>query len=183
MILASQSPRRRELLKLITSNFQVIPAFVDETLFLEEPAENYVERLARLKATTVAKYSQYGELVIGVDTIVSVDGMVLNKPSDKMEFLDMMDCLSGGTHQVCSGLSVLRDGRSWLQIVKTNVTFREISMAERLAYWTTGEPLDKAGGYGIQGLAARFVKSINGSYTNVVGLPLVELEAMLNDAS
>jgi septum formation protein len=95
----------------------------------------------------------------------------------------MMERLSGSTHQVYSGVCVLRETRCAVKVVTTDVTFRQLSMSERLHYWQTGEPLDKAGGYGIQGLAARFVESIHGSYTNVVGLPLVELEALLNDAS
>ena len=183
MILASQSPRRRELLKLITFDFHVIPPLIDETPFPEEPADIYVERLAKLKAVTVSAHGECGEVIIGVDTTVSAAGMVLNKPCNKAEFLGMMDRLSGLTHQVFSGICVLRDDHNWLKVVRTDVTFRELSMAERIAYWDTGEPCDKAGGYGIQGIAARFVKSIRGSYTNVVGLPLVELEAMLNDAT
>ena len=95
----------------------------------------------------------------------------------------MMDRLSGKTHQVYSGICVLLDDHADVRIVRTDVTFRELTAEERLHYWQTGEPADKAGGYGIQGLAARFVESIHGSYTNVVGLPLVELEAMLNRAS
>jgi septum formation protein len=95
----------------------------------------------------------------------------------------MMDALSGRTHQVYSGICVLASHRADVLVVRTDVTFRELTVEERLHYWKTGEPEDKAGGYGIQGLAARFVRSIQGSYTNVVGLPLVELEAMLNDAS
>jgi len=95
----------------------------------------------------------------------------------------MMELLSGTTHQVYSGICVLQGAHSIVRSVRTDVTFRELSMSERLNYWDTGEPFDKAGGYGIQGGAGRFVRSINGSYTNVVGLPLVELEAMLNSAS
>jgi septum formation protein len=109
--------------------------------------------------------------------------MILNKPSDLDDFLLMMNRLSGRTHQVYSGICVLVDDRVDVQVVRTDVTFRELTREERLHYWQTREPKDKAGGYGIQGLAARFVQSIQGSYTNVVGLPLVELEAMLNNAS
>ena len=110
-------------------------------------------------------------------------GVILNKPVDETDFLAMMERLSGTTHQVYSGVCVLRETWCAVKVVRTDVTFRQLSMSERLHYWQTGEPLDKAGGYGIQGLAARFVESIHGSYTNVVGLPLVELEALLNDAS
>ena len=183
MILASQSPRRRDLLQLITSDFRVIPADVDETPCEGETPNHHVARLAQAKALAVSSHADVGELIIGSDTTVSVDGLILNKPADQNDFLWMMDCLSGKTHQVYSGICVLLDDHADVRIVRTDVTFRELTAEERLHYWQTGEPADKAGGYGIQGLAARFVESIHGSYTNVVGLPLVELEAMLNRAS
>lgn len=183
MILASQSPRRRDLLQLITPDFRVIPADIDESLGDGEEPDQFVSRLAEAKARAVASYAHIGEPIIGSDTTVSVDGMILNKPSDLDDFLSMMNRLSGRTHQVYSGICVLVDDRADVQVVRTDVTFRELTREERLHYWQTGEPKDKAGGYGIQGLAARFVQSIQGSYTNVVGLPLVELEAILNNAS
>ena len=183
MILASQSPRRRDLLQLITSDFRVIPADVDETPCEGETPNHHVARLAQAKALAVSRYANVGELIIGSDTTVSVDGLILNKPADQNDFLWMMDCLSGKTHQVYSGICVLLDDHADVRTVRTDVTFRELTAEERLHYWQTDEPADKAGGYGIQGLAARFVESIHGSYTNVVGLPLVELEAMLNRAS
>jgi septum formation protein len=183
MILASQSPRRRDLLELITPDFRVIPADVDESVQESEQPDHFVARLAEAKARAVASYANQGELIIGSDTTVSAGGVILNKPSDQHDFLSMMDRLSGQTHQVYSGVCVLIDDHADVRVVRTDVTFRELSMEERLHYWQTGEPKDKAGGYGIQGLAARFVQSIQGSYTNVVGLPLVELEAMLNNAS
>ena len=160
----------------------MIPADVDESLCAGEPPDHYVARLAQVKARTVSSYADVGELIIGSDTTVSVDGLILNKPTDQNDFMCMMDRLSGKTHQVYSGICVLNDHAD-VQIARTDVTFRELTREERLHYWLTGEPADKAGGYGIQGLAARFVESIHGSYTNVVGLPLVELEAMLNRAS
>ena len=183
MILASQSPRRRDLLQLITSDFRVIPADVDESLCAGESPDHYVARLAQVKARAVSASAGVGELIIGSDTTVSVDGLILNKPTDQADFMCMMDRLSGKTHQVYSGICVLLDDNADVQIIRTDVTFRELTREESLQYWQTGEPADKAGGYGIQGLAARFVESIHGSYTNVVGLPLVELEAMLNRAS
>jgi septum formation protein len=131
----------------------------------------------------VAAQAFPSEVIIGSDTTVASAGMILNKPVDEADFLIMMERLSGTTHQVYSGVCVLRETWSAVKVVQTDVTFRQLSIPERLHYWQTGEPLDKAGGYGIQGLAARFVVSIHGSYTNVVGLPLVELEALLNDAS
>ena len=123
------------------------------------------------------------ETIIGSDTAVTCGGHILSKPRGKEDYLTMMDLLSGTIHQVYSGICVLHGAKLTVRSVRTDVTFRELSMLERLNYWDTGEPSDKAGGYGIQGVAARFVQSINGSYTNVVGLPLVELEAMLNGAS
>ena len=183
MILASQSPRRRDLLQLISSDFRVIPADVDESLCAGETPDHYVARLAQIKALAVSSYADTGELIIGSDTTVSVDGLILNKPTDQNDFLYMMDCLSGKTHQVYSGICVLFEDHADVRIVRTDVTFRELTAEERLHYWETGEPADKAGGYGIQGMAARFVESIHGSYSNIVGLPLVELEAMLNRAS
>ena len=183
MILASQSPRRRDLLQLITSDFRVIPADVDESPCEGETPNDHVARLAQVKARAVTSYADVGELIIGSDTTVSVDGLILNKPTGQSDFLCMMDRLSGKTHQVFSGICVLLDDHADVRIVRTDVTFRELTAEECLHYWQTGEPADKAGGYGIQGLAARFVESVHGSYTNVVGLPLVELEGMLNRAS
>ncbi len=183
MILASQSPRRIDLLKLITLDFQVKPTYIDETPIPDEPADVYVRRLAQLKAITASRAGGFKEIVIGADTTVSASGLVLNKPTDRVDFLNMMDRLSNSTHQVFTGICVVFNDRTLLQVVRTDVTFRNLLLPERLAYWDTGEPFDKAGGYAIQGLAGRFVKSIQGSYTNVVGLPLVELEAMLYDVS
>lgn len=183
MILASQSPRRRDLLRLITTDFLVIPANVDESHRIDESPAEYVCRLAERKAQAIADRVASKEPIIGLDTAVACARHILNKPNGKEDYMAMMELLSGTTHQVYSGICVLKGAQSMVRSVRTDVTFRELSMSERLSYWDTGEPLDKAGGYGIQGIAARFVKSINGSYTNVVGLPLVELEAMLYVAS
>ncbi|HCL67953.1 MAG TPA: septum formation protein Maf [Gammaproteobacteria bacterium] len=183
MILASQSPRRCDLLRLITTDFLVIPANVDESHRIDESPSEYVCRLAEGKARAIADQGAPKQTIIGSDTAVTYSGHILNKPRDKEDYLTMMELLSGTTHQVYSGICVLNGAQSIIRSVRTDVTFRELSISERLNYWDTGEPSDKAGGYGIQGGAARFVQSINGSYTNVVGLPLVELEAMLNGAS
>lgn len=183
MILASQSPRRRELLALITPDFRVVPADLDETPEVDESPEHYVGRLSRLKAEAVAAHAAPGELVIGSDTTVSIDQALLQKPLDRADFLNMMNQLSGRTHQVYSGITVWTDRAVETQVVRTDVTFREMTDAERTAYWDTGEPLDKAGGYAIQGIGARFIIRISGSYTNVVGLPLVELEGLLSNAT
>ena len=183
MILASQSPRRRELLALITSDFRVLPADIDETPEVGESPEQYVGRLSRLKAEAVSCHAARGEPVIGSDTTVSIDHALLQKPLDRADFLQMMNQLSGRTHQVYSGVTVWTDRAVATQVVRTDVTFREMTEAERTAYWDTGEPLDKAGGYAIQGIGARFIVRISGSYTNVVGLPLVELEGLLSNAT
>ncbi len=183
MILASQSPRRQCLLRLITTDFLVIPASIDESHRVDESPEEYVCRLAEGKARAIADQVAPQETIIGADTAVICSGHILTKPRGKEDYLVMMELLSGATHQVYSGICVLHCAQLMVRSVRTDVTFRELSISERLNYWDTGEPADKAGGYGIQGVAVRFVQSINGSYTNVVGLPLVELEAMLNDAS
>ena len=171
MILASQSPRRCDLLRLITTDFLVIPANVDESHRIDESPSEYVCRLAEGKARAIADQGAPKQTIIGSDTAVTYSGHILNKPRDKEDYLTMMELLSGTTHQVYSGICVLNGAQSIIRSVRTDVTFRELSISERLNYWDTGEPSDKAGGYGIQGGAARFVQSINGSYTNVVGLP------------
>ncbi len=183
MILASRSPRRRDLLQLITPDFRVIPADVDESLRDDETPDQFVSRLAEAKARGVVSHAHLGEFIIGADTTVSAGDIILNKPIDQNDFMGMMELLSGITHQVYSGICLLADDQADVRAVRTDVTFRNLTTEECLHYWQTGEPEDKAGGYGIQGSAARFIESIQGSYTNVVGLPLVELEAMLNDAS
>jgi len=183
MILASQSPRRRELLSLVSSDFRVVVADVDESLLPGEAADVYVGRLAELKARTVAHHAGPNEPVIAADTTVAVAGHIFEKPVDEADFLRMMRELSGQTHQVFTGICVICADRVQTQVVCTDVSLRHITESERMTYWATGEPKDKAGGYAIQGLAARFVTRIEGSYTNVVGLPLVELEALLRNAS
>ncbi len=183
MILASQSPRRKELLSLICDGFVVMPADIDESVLPGERPDAFVERLAKTKAETVAQRVECVETVIAADTAVAVDGLILNKPIDWVDFQFMMNRLSGRTHQVYTGVCVLSGGVIKQAVVCTEVTFRVISAKEQADYWASGEPSDKAGGYGIQGRAARFVARIDGSYTNVVGLPLVELEALLTDAT
>lgn len=183
MILASQSPRRRELLALICNQFEVVPADIDESVLPGESASVFVERLARAKALEVAGPVSSDEVVIAADTAVSIDGLILNKPTDWLDFQAMMNRLSGRTHQVYTGICVVHGAEVQSAVVCTEVTLRVISDQEQAAYWATGEPKDKAGGYGIQGIAARFVERIEGSYTNVVGLPLVELEALLAHAT
>ena len=182
MILASQSPRRAELLRLITSDFEVSPADVDETPSPNERPDAYVERLALMKAQAIALRNPT-QLVLAADTVVIQDGELLGKPLDEADAIRMLCQLSGRAHQVKTGVAVIRGQHVRSIVVTTRVVMRVVTDQEMRAYWHTGEPRDKAGGYGIQGLAARFIASIEGSYTNVVGLPLVETEALLNDAS
>jgi septum formation protein len=170
-------------LALITRDFRVLPAHIDETPEPDERPEHYVGRLSRRKAEAVARHAAPGEPVIGADTTVSIQHALLNKPLDRADFESMMQQLSGRTHQVYSGVTVWTDRAVETEVVRTDVTFRETTAAEWRAYWETGEPVDKAGGYAIQGIGARFVVRIAGSYTNVVGLPLVEVEALLAHAT
>lgn len=174
-ILASASPRRADLLRSAGLNFEVIPAQVDESALPGEAPADLVVRLSRLKAAAI--FDAYPEaLVLGADTVVVSKGMLLGKPADAEEANKMLNALSGETHQVLTGFSIFRPDRPChQQLCSTHVTFRRLADEEVQVYVDSGEPLDKAGAYGIQGNAAAFVKSIDGSYTNVVGLPLAEV--------
>jgi len=182
MILASQSPRRAELLRLITSAFRVIPADVDETALPGEHPHQYVERLARRKAQVVAEQHP-ADPVLGADTIVVLGDRMMGKPINEADGLHMLQQLSGQAHSVLTGIALVQGGITRSTVVETRVRLRAMTPLEIKRYWDSGEPADKAGGYAIQGLAARFVIAIEGSYTNVVGLPLVETEALLAHAS
>lgn len=180
LILASQSPRRRELLERLGLSFEVKAADVDETMDSgKNPAEE-VARLSRMKAAAVDAGRE--EVVIAADTVVVLGGMVLGKPKDKPDAVRMLRALSGREHQVMSGLTVRRGDRIWSETVVTKVRFRELDEAEIAAYVESGEPLDKAGAYGIQGLAAIFVERLDGDYYNVMGLPLCPLVGLLRRA-
>lgn len=180
IVLASASPRRRELLSLITEHFTVCPADVDETL-RDAPLGEEVTRLSRLKAEAVQ--AQYPNAVcIGSDTMVTIDGLRLGKPKDADEAASMLRRLRGRTHEVLTGLAVLTpDGGAHTLHTCTRVTFRDFAEDELAAYLATGEPLDKAGAYGIQGLGGLLVAGIQGDYHNVVGLPVCRLGRMLLD--
>lgn len=180
IVLASASPRRRELLSLITEHFTVCPADADETL-RDAPLGEEVTRLSRLKAEAVQ--AQYPNAVcIGSDTMVTIDGLRLGKPKDADEAASMLRRLRGRTHEVLTGLAVLTpDGRAHTLHTCTRVTFRDFAEDELAAYLATGEPLDKAGAYGIQGLGGLLVAGIQGDYHNVVGLPVCRLGRMLLD--
>lgn len=176
-ILASRSPRRRELLAGLGLAFDCAPADIDETRRTDESAEAFVERLARGKAAAVAASTRM--LVLGADTEVVIDGETLGKPAGESDALAMLERLSGRTHEVLTGIAVTAGDRTESRVVRTHVTLRDTTPAERSAYWATGEPADKAGAYAIQGIGAIFVAHIDGSYTNVVGLPLFETVELL----
>jgi septum formation protein len=180
LILASKSPRRYDLLKQLGLDFEVIPSKIEEDFVPNESPREHVLRLAEAKALEVG--NQYPEQwVIGADTIVYVDGIILGKPMSREEAMDMLKRLSGKEHRVLTGISVRSSnkGKGECGAVETAVRMKSLSPAEMDWYVRTGEPFDKAGGYGIQGIGSFMIESINGSYTNVVGLPLCELMQML----
>ena len=180
LILASKSPRRRYLLEQAGLSFSVIPSDIDETTIPLSPPEVYVRVLSEAKAESIAK--TYPEKwVIGADTIVIKDGAVLGKPGSIDEARSMLKQLNGQTHQVFTGYSVLckAKNRKFSETVQTEVLFKNLSDEEIEWYIHTKEPFDKAGAYAIQGLGTFLVKRINGSYTNVVGLPVCEVIELL----
>lgn len=183
LCLASASPRRRELLLQIGVPHCIDPADLDEQLLRDESAEQYVERLALAKArATHVRRAQLSALqlpVLGADTTVTVAGRVLGKPASEAELLDMFTLLSGRVHEVLSAVALVARDFEAVRLVRTQVRFREVSEAEARAYWASGEPRDKAGGYAIQGYGAVFVERIDGSYSGVVGLPLAETATLL----
>ncbi len=181
LILASQSPRRRYLLKQAGLTFSVIPSRFDEnTVQLADPAD-YVKTLAEAKADDIA--AQYPDSwVIGADTIVTIDRAILGKPADPAEARRMLERLSGQSHFVYTGYAIICKNRQVCisDAIKTDVQFKDLTKEEIDWYIQTGEPFDKAGAYAIQGLGTFLVRRINGSYTNVVGLPVCEvIEALL----
>jgi septum formation protein len=180
--LASASPRRRQLLDLIGVPHVVTPADIDETPQASERADRYVLRLARAKAEVVWK-SMPDLPVLGADTTVVIGEEILGKPGSEAEAVAMLSKLSGLTHLVHTGIALRApDGREFVGISTTQVQFAHLSSEQLHAYWATGEPQGKAGGYAIQGLGAVFVSSISGSYTGVMGLPLYETAEMLRAA-
>ena len=180
IILASQSPRRRELLERMgIRNFRVVSADIDEREEEQLPPEQLVCRLALRKAEAVAEKAHKGAVIIAADTVVSLDGTVLGKPGDKLEAFKMLSTLSGNRHQVYTGLCVIWDGDKRTEYEVTDVTFRELGEKEIEDYIATGEPMDKAGAYGIQGYGALLVERIEGDYYNVMGLPVCRLGTVL----
>ncbi len=181
LVLASASPRRRELLSLAGVPLEVRESRVAEEVVPGEDAENFTRRIARRKAENVAANLPAGRFVLGADTTVVLDGEILQKPRDAADAARMLSRLSGRTHRVLTAVTVLCTGPEAREEIleSSEVTFRELGPALIAGYVRTGEPLDKAGAYGVQGRAALLVRSIRGSYTNVVGLPLCETILLL----
>lgn len=180
IVLASASPRRTELMELAGVSFSVVPADICEDVLPGELPADHVIRLSREKADAVATKHD-GRFFIGADTIVVLDGAILGKPVDSADAMRMLSGLSGRDHEVITGFSVF-DKESGVHIsrsVRTEVTFKKLTEKEIATYIATGCPMDKAGAYAIQGGAVHFVRSINGSYTNVIGLPMTELYEVL----
>jgi septum formation protein len=181
LILASASPRRTELLNQIGVNHRACPADIDETPLAGECPEHYVKRLARAKALAVAADNPH-QLVLGSDTTVVMAGEILAKPESEDHACAMLAQLSGHTHQVMTAVALARDGDCRSLVSITEVTFRTLGDDEIRAYVASGEPMDKAGGYGIQGRGGIFVRELKGSYSAVVGLPLQETAELLAQA-
>jgi septum formation protein len=184
LCIASASPRRRELLAQLGIAHVVAPADIDERRRDGESPSDYVLRMAQEKAQRVAAdpARSLGLPVLGADTSVILQGRVLGKPGDAAESLEMLALLSDRTHEVLSAVTLHGAHGSASRLARTEVRFRRIEPAEAVAYWASGEPRDKAGGYAIQGRAAAFVAWISGSYSGVVGLPLFETAALLAQA-
>ena len=180
LYLASSSPRRQEILKSLRLDFTVEAVEIDESPVDDETPEQLVLRLAETKACAANVDST--QLVIGSDTVVVLDDKVLCKPRDRDDAVAMLLSLSGRRHRVLTGVALRGPSGVQSAISVTEVYFREISRDEALAYWQSGEPCDKAGAYGIQGLGGAFVAAIEGSYSGVVGLPVFETTQLLRDA-
>ena len=177
LILASQSPRRKELLGLFHVPFQIRVADIDETMDPEKSAAEEVARVSRAKAMAVPREND--DVVVAADTIVVCGGEVLGKPKDEADAHRMLRLLGGRDHQVMTGMTVLRGERALTTTEITDIHFRELTDREILGYIATGEPMDKAGSYGIQGGAALFAEKLHGDYYNVMGLPVCRLGQLL----
>ena len=179
IILASQSPRRRELLTQMGLTYQVRPADIDEHMDRALPPHALVEAISAEKAAAAAANASPDDLIIAADTVVALDGALLGKPRDEAEAGRMLSALSGRQHQVYTGFTVRRGEQVVTRSEETAVTFRPLTEEEIAAYIRTGEPMDKAGAYGIQGLGALLVEGIRGDYFNVMGLPVCALGRVL----
>ena len=181
IVLASQSPRRRELLGKMGLEFTTKAPEIDETALSGLPARQLVEALSREKALWAARQEDPEAIVIGSDTVVVRDGEILGKPASPAQAEEMLASLSGRSHEVCTGVTVCQGDRVVSQVEVTQVTFRTLIPQEIARYVRTGEPMDKAGAYGIQGLGALLVEGIQGDYSAVVGLPVCRLGRILLD--
>jgi len=178
IVLASQSPRRSELLRQAGIPFVVRPANVDETPRPGEGPEDYVKRVARDKA--LASGAALGEIVLGADTVVVIGGEIFGKPIDSHDAARMLGLLANREHQVLTGICLRRGAEMVIDCARTRVWFKPLTREEIAGYVATGEPNDKAGAYAIQGLASRFIERIEGSYSNVVGLPIELVQQVLH---
>ena len=180
VVLASQSPRRRDLLTLIGIPHEVSPADIDESVHADEAPVPHCERLARTKAATLAARDNEA-LVIGSDTIVVIDGDILGKPRDAADACAMIARLAGRTHTVFTAVAVAHRGRIVSGVESVSVTFRSLDAGQIAAYVATGEPMDKAGAYGIQGYGATIVERIDGDYFAVMGLAIGRMVALMGE--
>ncbi len=180
IILASNSPRRKELLSMLGYDFEVKPSDCDESSDISEP-EQLVKELAYRKAKSTALKCDKNDLVIGSDTVVALDGKILGKPQNKDEAAKMLCLLSGKVHTVYTGLSIIYKDKLIKETVSCDVCFRTLNQKEIADYIATGEPMDKAGAYAIQGKGASFIPWIKGDYYSVVGLPCCRLKEILTN--
>lgn len=182
MILASASPRRRELMEMLgVTNLEICPARGEELAHPELSPAELVQELSRCKAAEVAAQAGPEDVVIGADTVVALDGAVLGKPRDAADAARMLRALSGRTHRVYTGVTVIRGGTVLSRAQETLVRFRPLREGEIARYIASGEPMDKAGAYGAQGRASLFVEHLEGDFFNVMGLPLCMLGEMLGE--
>ncbi|WP_166369708.1 nucleoside triphosphate pyrophosphatase [Psychromonas sp. SA13A] len=179
IFLASNSPRRGELLSQINIQYERITAGIDEVQQAHESSSEYVQRLALEKALAGLDNNNQQGVVLGADTIVVCGETVMEKPKNKQHARQMMTLLSDNTHQVLTAVAVVSAHQQRVKLVTTDVTFKALTEQEISDYWETGEPQDKAGGYGIQGIAGQFVTHLSGSYSAVVGLPLYETAQLI----
>lgn len=182
LILASKSPRRKELLSIITTEFEIKPAVGEENADENLPPEEYVKCLATDKASEIAEQFP-NDTIIGSDTVVAAGGEILGKPRDAKDAKRMLTLLSGTKHSVFTGVCIIKNGEKTVFCEETKVKFFELTEAEIDSYIATGEPFDKAGGYGIQNLGATLVEGIDGDYYNVMGLPVGRLYRALKSLS
>ena len=178
IILASSSPRRESILRGIGIQFIKCPAHIDESVLPGEKADRYVRRMAEAKAKKIAN-PQKNKPVLGADTIVLIDDTILGKPKNREQALRYIALLSDRTHSVLTSVALVHRDRCKSIVARAEVTFRKISKREAILYWETGEPKDKAGGYGIQGVGGIFIDRIEGGHGTVIGLPVLETEKLL----